>query len=88
MELVLMDLYTAPRPLSEMPSHIIPLLPDDLIAHLSQQFPTDEELADMGDYQWAELRSKFTLPHFQELSARRQAVRALDNQKGTPNDEP
>jgi len=86
--LVLMDLSTCPVPLSEVPPHIVAILPADLIDHLKTQFPSDEELAAKSDFEWEEARRQYTAPHYADLSARRQALRALDNQKGTPNDEP
>jgi hypothetical protein len=75
---VLMDLSTCPVPPAEIPPHIVALLPDDLLAHLRQQFPTDEELTAIGDYGWAEARGGYTLPHYVELSERRAALRATD----------
>ena len=81
---VLMDLSTGPRPLSEIPEHIRELLPAHLVGHLRRQFPSDAELAATSDATWLEWRNELSLPHFQTLTERRQALRALENQKGNP----
>ena len=77
--LVLMNVITAVWPLAAIPPHIKELLPADVVGHLRQQHPSDEELSAKSDLEWASAANAFSAPHYADLSARRQA---LKNQRG------